>query len=53
MPVEDTPESWEDKYLRGYDDGYHDRREYGRNTNGSDSLLSAVLESILNVQLLQ
>jgi hypothetical protein len=39
-------------FQRGYDDGYHDRREYGRNTNGSDSLLSAVLESILNLQVL-
>ena len=40
-------------FQRGYEDGYYDRRQYGRNINGSDSLLGAVLSAILNLETLQ
>ena len=37
-------------FQRGYEDGYYGRRQYGRNNNGSDSLLSAVLIAVLGLQ---
>ncbi|HNV83893.1 MAG TPA: hypothetical protein PLF92_05345 [Arenimonas sp.] len=37
-------------FQRGYEDGYYGRRKYGRNNNGSDSLLSAVLITVLGLQ---
>ncbi|MEO6173127.1 MAG: hypothetical protein ABIP02_08415, partial [Arenimonas sp.] len=37
-------------FQRGYEDGYYGRRQYGRNSEGSDSLLSTVLNTILNLQ---
>ena len=37
-------------FQRGYEDGYYGRRKYGRNSNGSDSLLSAVLITVLGLQ---
>ncbi len=40
-------------FRRGYDDGYHNRRKYGRNTEGSDSLFDSVLGKILNLEPLQ
>ncbi len=40
-------------FQRGYEDGYYGRRTYGTNANGSDSLLSTVLNMILNLQPLQ
>jgi hypothetical protein len=40
-------------FQRGYEDGYYERRNYGTNANGSDSLLGAVLNSILNLRPLQ
>jgi len=40
-------------FQRGYDDGYYERRQYGSSVNGSDSLLGAILETILNLQALR
>jgi len=40
-------------FQRGYQDGYYNRRQYGNNTNGSDSLLGSVLNAILSLQPLQ
>lgn len=41
-------------FQRGYDDGYKDRRAYGRNNaSGPDTLLGAVIETILGLQSLQ
>lgn len=37
-------------FQRGYEDGYYGRRRYGHSSNGSDSLLSAVLITILGLQ---
>ena len=37
-------------FQRGYEDGYYGRRRYGHNSNGSDSLLSAVLITVLALQ---
>jgi hypothetical protein len=37
-------------FQRGYEDGYYSRRRYGHNSNGSDSLLSALLITILGLQ---
>ena len=37
-------------FQRGYEDGYYVRRKYGRSYNGSDSLLNAVLVSVLGLQ---
>jgi len=50
---EDYNHYFREGFQRGYEDGYYDRRQYGNNTNGSDSLLGAVLEAILNLQTLQ
>ena len=40
-------------FQRGYEDGYYGRRTYGTSANGSNSLLGAVLNMILNLQPLQ
>jgi hypothetical protein len=40
-------------FQRGYEDGYYERRTYGTNVNGSDSLLGPVLNAILGLQPLQ
>ena len=40
-------------FQRGYEDGYYERRTYGTNVNGSDSLLGTVLNVILGLQPLQ
>ena len=37
-------------FRRGYEDGYGDRSQYGRFTDGRGTILDAVLASILNVQ---
>jgi hypothetical protein len=39
-------------FRRGYEDGYHSRSQYGRYSNGSGSILGAILETILNLQLI-
>jgi len=40
-------------FQRGYEDGYYERRTYGSNASGSDSLLGTVLNMILNLQRMQ
>lgn len=40
-------------FQRGYEDGYYGRRTYGTTTDGSESLLGTVLNTILNLQPLQ
>jgi len=37
-------------FRRGFDDGYNDRRFYGRHVGGSDSLLGGVLTAILGLE---
>ncbi|MEP7271216.1 MAG: hypothetical protein ABI882_06905 [Acidobacteriota bacterium] len=37
-------------FQRGYEDGYHSRNQYGNYSNGSYSILGAVLGAILNLQ---
>jgi TolA-binding protein len=37
-------------FNRGYQDGYYDRSQYGRNSNGSFSLLGNILQQVFNVQ---
>lgn len=37
-------------FLRGYEDGYHSRNRYGVHSNGSYSILGAILGQILNLQ---
>ena len=39
-------------FRRGYEDGYFSRSQYGRYSNGSFGILGAILEQILNLQLL-
>jgi hypothetical protein len=39
-------------FRRGYEDGYYSRSQYGRQSNGSFSMLGAILEQILNFQLM-
>ncbi|HEV2883476.1 MAG TPA: hypothetical protein VGW36_01385 [Pyrinomonadaceae bacterium] len=39
-------------FRRGYEDGYHSRSQYGHNSNGTLSILSAILGQILNLQLI-
>jgi len=39
-------------FQRGYEDGYHSRSQYGRHSNGTASILGAILETILNLQLI-
>ena len=38
-------------FQRGYEDGYYSRNQYGRYSNGTGSILSAILQTILNLQL--
>ena len=38
---------------RGYKDGYYSRSQYGQQANGAVTILSAVLQQILNLQPLQ
>jgi hypothetical protein len=38
-------------FERGYEDGYYRRYQYGRYSNGTASILGAILETILNLQL--
>jgi hypothetical protein len=38
-------------FRRGYEDGYYSRSQYGRYSNGGYSILGAILEGILNLQL--
>lgn len=38
-------------FRRGYDDGYYSRSQYGRSSNGKLAILGAILEQILNLQL--
>jgi hypothetical protein len=40
-------------FSRGYEDGYDSRYQYGRYSNGTSSILGAVLSSILNLQSLR
>lgn len=37
-------------FQRGYEDGYNSRNRYGRNYNGSVSILGTILQSILNIR---
>ena len=37
-------------FRRGYEDGYYERRRYGRVYDGSDAILMTVLSAILNLQ---
>ena len=39
-------------FRRGYEDGYYSRSRYGQYSNGSHSILGAILEQILGLQLL-
>ena len=39
-------------FRRGYEDGYYSRSRYGRYSNGSYSILGAILEQVLGLQLL-
>jgi len=39
-------------FTRGYEDGYYGRYQYGRNSNGTLSILSAILGQILNLRLI-
>src|SRR5262249_12541199 len=39
-------------FTRGYEDGYYSRSQYGRYSNGSYSILGAILNQILGLQLL-
>jgi hypothetical protein len=39
-------------FRRGYEDGYRNSSRYGRYNNGSHSILGAILEGILGLQLL-
>jgi hypothetical protein len=38
-------------FRRGYEDGYYSRSQYGRYSNGTANILSAILQQILNLQL--
>jgi hypothetical protein len=38
-------------FRRGYEDGYYSRSQYGRYSNGTYSILGAILQQILNIQL--
>jgi hypothetical protein len=40
-------------FQRGYEDGYNNRHQYGRNSNGTYIILSVVLSQILNLQSLR
>jgi flagellar biosynthesis/type III secretory pathway protein FliH len=37
-------------FRRGYEDGFYNRYRYGSNSNGAFSILSGVLQTILNLQ---
>ena len=50
---EDYNHYFREGFQRGYEDGYYNRRQYGTSTNGSDSLLGTVLNTILNLETLQ
>ena len=39
-------------FRRGYEDGYYSRSRYGRQSNGSYSILGTILETILGLQLI-
>jgi flagellar biosynthesis/type III secretory pathway protein FliH len=39
-------------FRRGYEDGYYSRSQYGRYSNGTASILGAILESILGLQVI-
>jgi flagellar biosynthesis/type III secretory pathway protein FliH len=39
-------------FQRGYEDGYYSRSQYGSYSNGSQSILAAILEQILGMTLL-
>ena len=39
-------------FRRGYEDGYYSRSQYGRYSNGNGSILGAILETILSLQLI-
>jgi hypothetical protein len=38
-------------FNRGYEDGYYSRSQYGRYSNGTGNILSTILQTILNLQL--
>lgn len=50
---EDYNHYFREGFQRGYEDGYDEHRRYGSSTDGSDTLLGAVLNAILNLQTLQ
>jgi hypothetical protein len=37
-------------FRRGYDDGFYSRSQYGRYSNGTGNILTAILQQILNLQ---
>ena len=39
-------------FRRGYEDGYYSRNNYGQYSNGSYSILGTILNTILNLQVL-
>ena len=49
---EDYNHYFREGFQRGYDDGYYERRQYGDSASGSESLLGAVIATILNLQAL-
>jgi len=50
----DKQDNWRFDYRQSfaYEDGCYERRQYGDSVNGSDSLLGAILTTILNLQTL-
>jgi hypothetical protein len=50
VPQADYAHYFREGFQRGYDDGYHDRRQYGRRENGTEMLLGNLITSILNLQ---
>ena len=38
-------------FNRGYEDGYYSRNQYGRYSNGTGNILGTILQTILNLQL--
>ena len=39
-------------FRRGYEDGYNSSSQYGRYSNGKFAILGAILEQVLNLQLI-
>jgi hypothetical protein len=50
VPQADYSHYFREGFQRGYDDGFHDRRRFGRRENGTEMLLGSLIASILNLQ---